>query len=229
MEPHWGAVIVAAGRSERFGGIDKTLADLRGRPVLARSIEAILSDTRVRALVVVGSALNLDACRQLIAEARRPDLEVAACIGGNTRSQSVRAGLDALPASVTHVAVHDAARALVPAEVVSAVLDAAEQTGAAVPVMPVASTLLLVGEDGLVGGTLDREAVREAQTPQAARRDLLDAAMRAHPNETDESTALHRAGYPVALVPGSRANIKITVPDDIRLAAALLAIELEAH
>ena len=227
MEPHWGAVIVAAGRSERFGGIDKTLADLAGRPVLARSIEALLSDARIRALVVVGSELNLEACRQLVAEARRGDLEVAVCVGGATRSQSVRAGLAALPSAVTHVAVHDAARALVPPEVVSAVLDAAEASGAAVPVMPVASTLLVAGAHGQVAGALDRETAREAQTPQAARRDLLEAAMIQYPGETDESTALHRAGYPVAMVPGSRLNIKITVPDDIRLAAALVAMNKE--
>ncbi len=221
--PVWGAIVVAAGRSLRFGDTDKTLIKLDGRAILAHSIASLLVDDRLHTIVVVASAANLDACEGLVASSF-PGVEITSCVGGATRSESVRAGLMQLPATVNFVAVHDAARPLAPGPVVRQVLDATEKSGAAVPVVPIAGTLLVEGSSRRVEGGLTRERVREAQTPQAASRLLLEAALRAYPDETDESTALFRYGAAVTTVPGHRQNIKITTPEDFRLAQALLLI-----
>jgi 2-C-methyl-D-erythritol 4-phosphate cytidylyltransferase len=133
-----------------------------------------------------------------------------------------------LGADLEFVVVHDAVRPLVTIELLARVLDAAEQFGAAVPVLPVSSTLLVASAEGESAGPLARSSVREAQTPQAAKRDALDAALAAYPHETDESGALYRFGSQVTLVRGLRANIKITVPDDLLVAEALLACRRSA-
>jgi 2-C-methyl-D-erythritol 4-phosphate cytidylyltransferase len=103
------------------------------------------------------------------------------------------------------------------------VLDAAEVSGAAAPVVPVSSTLLAEGPAGWSSGPLARMNVREVQTPQAARRDMLESALASYPCETDETSALFRCGFAVALVEGARSNIKITESVDLRIAEALLA------
>lgn len=222
----WGAVIVAAGRSDRFGAEDKILADLCGKPVIEWSIRALLSDDRVRALVVVTSQDNLSAVHDIV-EPWAARVSAVVCVGGDTRSSSVRAGLSALPDEVTHVAVHDGARPLVNDELVSRILDAAETSGAAVPGVQPASTVGTVSRSAdRLSGHLDRSRVRDIQTPQAAGRAVLEDALRRFPEETDESTALVRAGYDVRLVDGSRANLKITVPEDLVLAKALIARKL---
>lgn len=218
----WGAIIVAAGRAERFGGRDKTLELLAGRPVFEWSIEAFCSEPRIRKIALVHSNANV---RQCTAFARRHacGAECIPCAGGDSRPASVRAGLQALGTDLEFVVVHDAARPLVTIDLLSRVLDAAEMYGAAVPMLPVSGTLLIESAQGESAGPLARSSVREAQTPQAARREALDAALAAYPHETDESSALYRSGCRVALVRGLRANIKITEPDDLLLAEALLA------
>lgn len=222
VQPVWGAVIVAAGSSSRFGR-DKLLEDLGGAPVILRSIEAMAAVRRFSSIVVVGSSTGLVRLTESIGP-RFHSVCVRWVEGGATRSDSVRNGVKALSEDVTHVAVHDGARPLVPQRVVAAVLDATERNGAAIPVTAPASTITVRSSQGTgMAGTLDRERLAESQTPQAARRDWLDAAMSRFPGETDESTALFRAGYPVEFVPGAPVNIKLTVPADLAIARALYA------
>lgn len=219
--PVWGAVIVAAGRGERFGARDKLLALVEGRPVIVWSVEALLTTGRFQDAVVVTGSQNRSAIEATLAE-RHSTLDVRYCTGGETRSESVRCGLAALNASVTHVAVHDGARPLVPASLVSDVLDAAELSGAAVPgIQPVASIGIVSNDRRALAGPVDRARLLELQTPQAARVSLLVDALERFPDETDESTALLKAGYDVSLITGARSNLKITVPDDITVARAL--------
>jgi 2-C-methyl-D-erythritol 4-phosphate cytidylyltransferase len=218
--PALGVVIVAAGSGVRFGDTGKALAPLAGRPVLAWSLSLFASLPLVSEIVIVAGSHTQSGCERLLDEMRHPCLSVVA--GGATRADSVRAGLTALTSASTYVAVHDAARPLVTAALVERVIDAALADGAAVPVVPVGDTLHVISSDGTILSTPDRGGLRAAQTPQVARRDWLERAYRVADGTTDEGGLLHAAGYPVRLVEGDPANLKITWPADLALAEALL-------
>ena len=225
-----GAIIVAAGGSSRMRGSDKLFATIGGRPLLAHTLARFQDSPLVHRIVLVLSAANLERGRAL-AEEEGIDKLSALCEGGPRRQDSVRLGLEAL-SQCDWVLVHDGARPLVTTELIERGLAAARETGAAVPAVPLADTVKLAAPDGTVERTLDRKGLWAAQTPQVFRYDLL---LRAHREVTaDPSTAL-RAGYtddaamlealglPVKLFEGSAANTKVTTPDDLRLAEALLA------
>jgi 2-C-methyl-D-erythritol 4-phosphate cytidylyltransferase/2-C-methyl-D-erythritol 2,4-cyclodiphosphate synthase len=156
---------------------------------------------------------------------------LAVVAGGATRQDSVRAGLEALPAAFDGIVlVHDAARALIEPALIASVVRAALETGAAIPVLPLVDTIKRV-HDGAVGETLDRSELAAAQTPQGVRRGLLqealDGAARDGVTVTDEAMAVERLGRRVAAVVGSPRNLKITTPHDLRWAELLLASTVE--
>jgi 2-C-methyl-D-erythritol 4-phosphate cytidylyltransferase len=193
-------VVVAAGRGERFGGA-KVYEELGGRRVLDWSLEAARATSDGVVLVVSPER----------AGEREPGAD-AVVPGGETRSDSVRAGLAAVPVEATVVVVHDAARPMAtPAlfrAVVAAVLDGAD---AAVPGIPVVDTVKRV-RDGEVVETLDRSELVAVQTPQA----FTAAALRAAAGDaTDDAALVERAGGRVVVVPGEPANVKITTPADL--------------
>jgi 2-C-methyl-D-erythritol 4-phosphate cytidylyltransferase len=223
--PTLGVVIVAAGSGLRFGDAGKALALLGGKPLLVWSLALFAALPETHEIVVVAGEHTHDDCEALLRDTRVKHASVV--IGGATRAESVRLGLFALRAEVSHVAIHDAARPLATAELVQRVIDAAMVTGAAIPVVPVSDTLHAIGPDGTISSTPDRAGFRAAQTPQVARRDWLDAAYRAGVGTTDDGGLLHAAGYPVALVDGDPGNLKITWPADLTIAAALLAAREE--
>jgi 2-C-methyl-D-erythritol 4-phosphate cytidylyltransferase len=213
-----GAIIVAAGSSRRMGGVDKLLRPLDGRPVLAYSIAAFAASNEVDELVVVASNANYDAVSAIVSQLS-PGSRVV--LGGERRQDSVRAGLDAL-GDVDYVLVHDAARPLVNEALIEAALQGAAEAGAAICAVAVSDTIKR-GSEGLIVETVDRAALYQAQTPQAFRRDLL---LRAHQQDagdaTDDAALVERLGEPVRLVQGSPRNIKVTTPDDLHVAEALL-------
>jgi 2-C-methyl-D-erythritol 4-phosphate cytidylyltransferase len=219
--PAVGVVIVAAGSGVRFGDAGKALAPLAGRPLLTWSLSLFASLQEVREIVVVAGEHTIEQCRALISDRCLRDTKVVR--GGQTRTDSVRAGVSALGREIEFVAVHDAARPLVSAPLVQRVIDAALITGAAVPAIPVSDTLHVVGPAETIASSPDRDSLRAAQTPQVARRDWLAHALQAAAGTTDEGALLHAAGYPVALVGGDPRNVKITWPADLALAEALLA------
>ncbi len=138
--------------------------------------------------------------------------------GGATRQESVRAGLEALAAQAPDVVlVHDAARPLIPAGTIPALLAALEHAPGAIPAIPVADTLKRV-VDGLITATAPRDGLFRAQTPQAFRFPVLLAAHRAGAAAaaTDDASLLEAADLAVAIVPGSEDNIKLTYPEDLR-------------
>ena len=215
-----GAIIVAAGSSQRMGGIDKLLAPLAGRPVIAHSIATFTSHPRIEALAVVVSNANETAIRALA-----HDLSPGAIVvlGGARRRDSVANGLDAL-AHCDYVLVHDGARPLVSAEMIDAALDGAIQSGASLCAVPVSDTVKRAADDGLVASTVNRERLWLAQTPQAFRTELLRRAHAAHDiDATDDAALVELIEEPVRLVMGSSDNVKITTPSDLALAAAILA------
>jgi 2-C-methyl-D-erythritol 4-phosphate cytidylyltransferase / 2-C-methyl-D-erythritol 2,4-cyclodiphosphate synthase len=219
------AVIVAAGASRRMGGTDKLAVPLLGRPLLAWALEAVSRAASVRRLIVVAAAERVEqlANQRWLAEASR-GLPVSVVGGGARRRDSVRAGLRASEAPV--VLVHDGARPLATPELADSVAQAAARDGAAVPIVPVADSLRRIA-GGRVAAIVEREGVGAAQTPQGARRELLDQAFAALPEAddyTDEAAMLAAIGVPVTAVPGERGNLKVTTPDDLEAVSAVLSL-----
>ena len=215
------AIVVAAGSSSRMGGVDKVLVPLGGRPLLAWSLDALRASSSVGRLIVVVRPERAAELRSA-AWVRATDAEVIA--GATRRQESVAAGVRAATADV--VLVHDGARPLVSPALVDRVCRAAAEHGAAIPLLPVTETLKRV-RDGRVVETVDRAYIAVAQTPQGIRRRLLlDAYERFDPagerEFTDEAALLEAVGAPVAVVEGDPANLKVTVPDDLERAEALL-------
>lgn len=201
------AVVVAGGSGTRFGR-PKQLEPLAGRRVIDRSIDALRP--HCAGIVVVGSDAVGDAATLDVAAVAPP---------GSTRSASVRSGLSRLPQTATHVLIHDAARPLVPAAVVVAVVDAlAAGAKAVVPVIPVTDTLRAV-----TGGTVDRSQFVAVQTPQGFEREALAAAHATGVEATDDAAVIEQSGAEVVHVDGAATNLKITFPHDLAIAEALLA------
>jgi 2-C-methyl-D-erythritol 4-phosphate cytidylyltransferase len=218
-------VVVAAGRGERLGAPAKVLLPLAGRPLLAYALDAAQAANSVREVVVVAGEHTRGAIESLVGDGSWPKVTTVV-VGGERRQDSVAAGIAALPPEIGLVAVHDAARPLVTPALFDRCLDAARRTGAAVAAVPVADTLKRVAE-GRVVGTVSRDGLWAAQTPQAFRRALLVAALergrRAGITATDEAGLCEGLGVEVAIVPGDPTNVKITHPADLALAEALLA------
>ena len=219
-----GAVIVAAGSGTRMGDIDKAFAPLDGRPLIARTLSAFQACAAVSRVILVLAAENLDRGRALVVEHQFTKV-AAVCAGGPGRQDSVRMGLEAL-GECEWVAVHDGARPLVTRELIEAGLEASRETGAAVPALRLVDTIKEADAGGTVVRTLDRGRLWAAQTPQVLRYDLI---VRAHQevtaHVTDDAAMLESLGLAVKVFPGSRQNIKITTPEDLRLAEAMLAAE----
>ncbi len=230
--PHTIAVLLAAGRSTRMGGtVQKTLLELAGEAVVLRSARALLATPAIRGLVVVSRPEERAAIERALAPVTAHVL--AWVDGGAERVDSVRAGVAAVPRDADVILVHDAARCLVrPARVAAVVARAAEVGGAVLAVR--ARDTIKRSDDGVhVAETLARAALWVAQTPQAARADLLrDALARAAAEgfvPTDDVALLERYGAsPVALVEGDDDNLKLTSPADIAIAEALLAARASA-
>ena len=224
------AILVAAGRGERMGADrPKAFLSLGGQTLLERSARALGAAPSVGGLVAVVPAESIVEARAVCDALAKPCDVVA---GGARRQDSVRAGLAALPADFDGVVlVHDAARPLVTVELVEAVVRAAQEHGAAIPVVPVADTIKEVG-GGRVAATVARERLAAAQTPQGFRHDVLARAYeRAFADGvvvTDESMAVERLGLPVACVAGSTRNRKLTTPEDLEWAERLLRADVRA-
>jgi 2-C-methyl-D-erythritol 4-phosphate cytidylyltransferase len=201
-----------------MGGVDKMQRPLDGRPLIAYSIAAFAASNDIDRIVVVASNENFAAVSEIVSQLA-PAARVV--LGGERRQDSVHAGLDALD-DVDYVLVHDGARPLVNEALIEASLQGAIEAGAAICAVPVSDTIKR-GNEGLIVETVDRSALYQAQTPQAFRRDLL---LRAHEQDsadaTDDAALVERLGLPVRLVAGSPRNIKVTTPDDLHVAEALL-------
>ena len=205
-------VLVAAGASTRMG-FSKLWADLCGRPLLAYAIDGARAAAPTE-LIVVASTDRLADTRALA-----PDAHVIQ--GGARRRDSVAAGLAA--STAPWLAIHDAARALVPPELFERGLQAAQATGAAVPGMPLKDTIKRVA-DARVVDTPPRAEHVVVQTPQIFRRDLLERALALSDDDvTDEAALLEQLGISVAIFDGDERAFKVTTPLDFALARTLLA------
>ncbi|MEV7414625.1 2-C-methyl-D-erythritol 4-phosphate cytidylyltransferase [Streptomyces sp. NPDC089919] len=229
------AVIPAAGRGVRLGaGVPKALRTLGGTPMLIHAVRAMARSRAVSVVVVVAPPDGADGVRNLLAEHALPEkTEILVVPGGETRQESVRLGLAALPGDVTDVLVHDAARPLVPVDTVEAVVDAVRAGApAVVPALPVTDTVKEVeprpaGQPEPVVATPERARLRAVQTPQGFD---LETLLRAHEETavdgegaTDDAGMVEALGVTVLLVPGHEEAFKVTRPLDLVLAEAVLA------
>ncbi len=221
------AVIVAAGSGERFGGRPKQLAPLCGSPMLAWSIKRLGDRRNITGLVCVVPPGGGETIRAGLDGFGADDID-AWPEGGETRQHSVRNGLAALPPEATHVLIHDAARPCVTERLISRLTDALRTHHAVVPVTPAVDTLVHT-EAGVVDRVVDRSHIAGVQTPQAFELALIrrahDAALESGASASDDGSLVLALGEKLATVEGERMNIKVTYPEDMAIAGAILTQE----
>ncbi|MFT7474467.1 MAG: 2-C-methyl-D-erythritol 4-phosphate cytidylyltransferase [Verrucomicrobiales bacterium] len=202
-------IVVAGGLGLRFGG-RKQFAELAGRSVVQRSVDAA---TSVSAGIIVVVPTDAVAEQRLSSTA---DLLVVA--GGGTRAESVRAGLAQVPATATTILVHDAARPLATAELFAAIVDTIRNGAqAAVPAVAVADTIRQRS-----GGVIDRDELITVQTPQGFVASTLRSAHQSAGEATDDATLVEALGVTVSIVEGEPQNRKLTEPIDLVAASAII-------
>ncbi len=230
--PPAGVIIPAGGIGTRIGHHQpKQFLPLAGLPILVHTCRAFLVLDAIHCVVVVAPADYYQATIDLLHHHLKPQElhKLRFTTGGSTRQESVFAGLGVLPDDIALVLVHDAARPLIDRGTIIRCLQGAELHGAVIAAVPVKDTLKQASDTGLIEKTVDRTALWQAQTPQAAKRELLEQAF-AHAARqqllgTDEASLLEAAGIPVRIVEGSERNLKITRPEDLQVATALLREE----
>ncbi len=214
-------VIVAGGSGSRMGSaLPKQFLEIGGKPMLCHSIESFRAALPDMHLVLVLPAAQLSLA-QIVLQALPERIDMQLVSGGNTRFASVANGLQAVPENAV-VLVHDGARPLVSIPLIRRCYEEALMQGSAVPVLPLTDSIR--EEDSGGSRAISRAKLRIVQTPQAFEASRLKAAF-ARPFEagfTDEATVWEQAGEQVHLVAGARENIKITTPEDLIIAEALL-------
>lgn len=223
------AIIVAAGSSARMKGINKQFMPILGVPVIARTLMAFEKCADISKIVIVTACDSL-LDMQLICEKYMISKVTDIVEGGKNRHQSVMKGIERLDKSDLKVLIHDGARPFVEASAISAVADALNHFDAALCVNKINDTVKSVDEKGVVKSTVDRSTLYAAQTPQGV--DVLKYKNAcenvANVEElTDDVSVMEAAGYSVKAIIGSGKNIKITTPDDIAIAEALVKGESE--
>ncbi|MBQ3072240.1 MAG: 2-C-methyl-D-erythritol 4-phosphate cytidylyltransferase [Oscillospiraceae bacterium] len=227
--PFCSAVIVAAGSASRMGGTDKIMTELGGEVVIRRTIRAFEENPHISEILIVTREALLEPIAKLCADAAFTKTR-SVLLGGQTRSDSVRAGLDNLSKKAKYVAVHDGARPLVSQEIITKTVRSAVKYGAAAPAIPVKDTIKRA-KNGFILETPPREELFAVQTPQVFDVDLLRAALHdaAEKNAalTDDCSAVERIGMRVFLTEGEERNLKITTPPDLHMAESFLQNETE--
>lgn len=224
-------IIVAAGRSERMGGVDKVFAPVAGRPLIAWTIAAFQKCDTIDGIVVVAAPDAVERMRALVSSWRFSKVRDVVA-GGDARQDSVRAGIDAA-AGAAFVAVHDGARPLVMPEHIAACVALARKHGAAICAARARDTVKEVDADDappVVVRTHDRARTWLAQTPQAFDRQLLASAHAAASQPvTDDAALVEAAGARVVICETPYWNLKITTTEDLALAEELLRRRFEEN
>ncbi|MEE4206030.1 MAG: bifunctional 2-C-methyl-D-erythritol 4-phosphate cytidylyltransferase/2-C-methyl-D-erythritol 2,4-cyclodiphosphate synthase [Erythrobacter sp.] len=222
--PPFAAIVVAAGKGLRVGGVlPKQYRTWRGRPLLRHSVESLRQAGAGPIVIVIAQGAE-DHAREAVGDASG----VRFVTGGASRQDSVAAGLGALEGDgPAHVLIHDAARPDLPRAVIGRLLGALEEHPGAIPVLPVVDSIAVEGPRGTMEGKADRESLRRVQTPQAFRFADILAAHRAWVGETDagdDAQVLSANGGEVALVRGDERLKKITFAEDLMETAAAFRV-----
>jgi 2-C-methyl-D-erythritol 4-phosphate cytidylyltransferase len=222
------AIIVAAGEGRRMRRpTPKAFLPIAGRSLVLRTLDRFFSAQSVEKVILVVAGQEIRSCEALIRS--DPNLSPRPWVlqsGGPSRQESVRRGLEKLDSDCEIVAIHDGARPFISSSLIDLCVDKAYRVGAVVIGVPVSDTIKVVSETHWVQATPDRKTLWEIQTPQVFLRELIVEAhewgKRRSIDATDDAMLVERMGRPVFLLEGERTNIKITVPEDIILAEALL-------
>ena len=223
--PEFSVILPAAGSSRRFRGFaqKKPFVSLVDEPIWSRAVRAFTNRTDVVQILLVLADSDRS---KFVEQFGKCGDRVELVSGGNSRAESVCNALQQVPASVEYVAVHDAARPLISQPVIDRVFTAAVESGAAIPGIPVTSTVKQVDSSGLIQSTIDRSQLILAQTPQAfGHQVLLNAYAKASgclQDFTDEASLVEATGHPVTVTEGSWDNIKITTADDFQFSQTIL-------
>lgn len=217
------AVVAAAGSSLRMGE-DKLFLPLGDVPVILRTLRVLESSPYITEIIVVAREEQIVPLGQLCMDAALGKVRKIV-VGGQTRSASVLAGIREADPSSELLAIHDGDRPLVTVEIINAAIEKAAQRGAAAPAVPVKDTIKRA-VDGVVSGTPDRSELYAVQTPQVFEHGLilgaLEKALADGAELTDDCSAVERLGMSVCLTKGSYDNIKLTTPEDLVVAEAIL-------
>ncbi len=225
------AIIVAAGEGKRLGGrVSKSFLPIAGRPLVLRTLDRFFATQSIEKVILVVAEKELRQSQALIPLIQNdPNLSHRPWVlraGGATRQESVRRGLEKLDTDCEIVAIHDGARPFVSSSLIDRCVDEAYRIGAVVIGVPVRDTIKVVSEEHWVQATPARNTLWDIQTPQVFRKEIIVEAhewgVRQAIEATDDAMLVERIGQPVFLLEGERTNIKITVPEDILLAEALL-------
>ena len=221
------AVIVAAGGSVRMGsGDSKQFLPLLGNPAIFYTLGAFQRCDMIDEIVVVCRAQDISRIEALC-RGSGFDKVSAVVEGGSCRGESVRNGVSAVSEKAAYFAIHDGARPLITEEDISAVVNAALETGAATLGTAVTDTIKIAGANNVITGTPDRSTLRAVQTPQVFERELysfaLSEAEDALDSVTDDCSLIEKMGGEVTIVEGSRENIKLTTPIDLVIAESILS------
>ena len=220
------AVFPAAGMGKRMkAGKNKVFLEIGGEPILFHTLRKFSSVGRITELIIAVAPAEVDMVREMLKNVAglKPYKVVA---GGSERQYSIANALAEVSAMSEIVLVHDAARPLVSAKTIDAVIDGAKEFGGAIAAVPAKNTIKVADNDIFVESTPDRSTLWEVQTPQGFRRDILLAAYEQAAKDnflgTDDSSLVERYGQKVKLITSDYRNIKITTPEDLTLAEALL-------
>ena len=217
-----GVVVVAAGSASRMGGIDKVMAELKGEPMIVRTVRNFQNCDAISEIVVVTRPDLIEPIRKLCAGYEKLKAVVT---GGKSRQESVALGLDALSDQVQLAAIHDGARPFADWQLIDRCVRAANTYSAAAPAIPVKDTIKVV-EGRIVKSTPDRATLFAVQTPQVFDYDLLRGALTKAEADgaavTDDCSAVERLGMSIKIVEGDERNIKITTPLDLKIAELFL-------
>jgi len=218
------AIVVAAGKGKRLKSkTPKPLVKLAGKPLIVYSLQALSRHPAVQEIIVVANPSGAGVIAGVIKQYRIGKIK-SIVLGGRRRQDSVYNGLRAVADDSGLVLVHDAARPFIDKAMISAALKQAAAFGAAIAGVPVKATIKKAKNKNFVEKTIDRSSLWEIQTPQVFRKDLLLAAFKKSgmADVTDEAMLIEISGGKVAITPGSYNNIKVTSPEDLVLAKAII-------
>lgn len=227
MDKQLKVIIAAAGLGRRMNSqVNKPYMLIKGRPVLAYSLDILDDFPAVSDIVVVANSAEIDYCREEIIQKFAYKKVRSVIPGGQERQDSVWAGLMDLGVVEGWVAIHDGARPFLTTSLLQELLLAARQWGAAIPGLGARDTLKIVDSEGWVVNTLDRSKIMAVQTPQVFNLPMLINAYRMAYADgaygTDDASLFERYGGRVKVVAGDPRNLKITTPEDLRVAEAWL-------
>ncbi|MFZ5515710.1 MAG: 2-C-methyl-D-erythritol 4-phosphate cytidylyltransferase [Candidatus Zhuqueibacterota bacterium] len=220
------AIIAAGGRGLRMkSAVNKQFIEIEKKPIIAHTLEIFERNAHVDYIIPVVPEDWLLYFAENVVDTYSFAKINKIVIGGQSRQESVFAGLKSLEAEITHIVIHDAVRPFLDQSSLNEIVATGERTGAAILAMPVSDTLKQV-QNGIVEKTLDRSAIWRVQTPQMFERMVIVRAYQKAFEDgvwaTDDASLVERLGYKVHIVEGRASNIKITTPDDLLLATYIL-------